>query len=158
MIIFTRMPCPVRAVKIYIKRTKSVRNNWKRLFIPVCGQSDLNKSSISRWVKFAIRVACLGISKSPSKLFNPRAHEFKALSASWAYLNNTPLEEVLSSAVWSSSSIFAQHYLRDFSAQMNNLRALGPIVAAQTVMGGTASLLLDTTESKIHLYSRRQSV
>ena len=50
-------------------------------------------------------------------------------------MNFIPLEEVLKSAVWSSSSLFASHYLRDFREQTENLRAMGPIIAAQKVVG-----------------------
>ena len=51
-------------------------------------------------------------------------------------MNYIPLEEILKSAVWSSSSLFASHYLRDFREQTENLRAMGPIIAAQKVVGG----------------------
>ena len=51
-------------------------------------------------------------------------------------MNFIPLEEVLKSAVWSSSSLFALHYLRDFREHTENLRAMGPIIAAQKVVGG----------------------
>ena len=132
---FNRMLCPVRAVKIYLKKTKSLRKHRKRLFIPTQGDHDLNKSTISCWVKYAIKHAYGSISKNPSRLFNPRAHELRAISASWAYMNFIPLEEVLKSAVWSSSSLFALHYLRDFREQTENLRAMGPIIAAQKVVG-----------------------
>ena len=37
---FNRMLCPVRAVKIYLKRTKSLRKHRKRLFIPIRGDQD----------------------------------------------------------------------------------------------------------------------
>ena len=138
---FNRMLCPVRAVKIYLKRTKSLRKHRKRLFIPTQGDHDLNKSTISRWVKYAIKHAYGSISKNPNRLFRPRAHELRAISASWAYMNFIPLEEVLKSAVWSSSSLFASHYLRDFREQTENLRAMGPIIAAQKVVGGRANLV-----------------
>ena len=52
---FNRMLCPIRAVKIYLNRTKLVRKIRTRLFIPVIGDKDINKCSISRWVKFAIK-------------------------------------------------------------------------------------------------------
>ena len=133
---FNRMLCPVRAVKIYFNKTKSLRKHRKRLFIPTQGDHDLNKSTISRWVKYAIKHAYGSISKNPNRLFNPRAHELRAISASWAYMNFIPLEEVLKSPVWSSSSLFASHYLRDFREQTENLRAIGPIIAAQKVVGG----------------------
>ena len=111
---FNRMLCPVRAVKIYLNKTKSLRKHRKRLFIPTQGDQDLAKSTLSRWVKYAIKHAYDSISKNPNRLFKPRAHELRALSASWAYMNYIPLEEILKSAVWSSSSLFASHYLRDF--------------------------------------------
>ena len=138
---FNHMLCPVRAVKIYLNKTKSLRKHRKRLFIPTQGDHDLNKSTISRWVKYAIKHAYGSISKNPNRLFNPRAHELRAISASWAYMNFIPLEEVLKSAVWSSSSLFASHYLRDFREQTENLRAMGPIIAAQKVVGGRANLV-----------------
>ena len=137
---FNRMLCPVRAVKIYLKRTKSLRKHKKRLFIPIRGDQDLAKSTLSRWVRYVIKHAYSTISKNPNRLLKPRAHELRALSTSWAYVNYIPLEEILKSAVWSSSSLFASHYLRDFREQTENLRAMGPIIAAQKVVGGRANL------------------
>ena len=138
---FNRMLCPVRAVKIYLNKTKSLRKHRNRLFIPTQGDKDLAKSTLSRWVRYAIRHAYSSISKNPNRLFKPRAHELRALSASWAYMNYIPLEEILKSAVWSSSSLFASHYLRDFREKTENLRAMGPIIATQKVVGGRANLV-----------------
>ena len=136
---FNRMLCPVRAVKIYLNKTKSLRKHRKRLFIPTQGNQDLAKPTLSRWVKYAIKNAYDTISKNPLTLFKPRAHELRAISASWAYMNYIPLEEILKPAVWSSTSLFASHYLRDFREQTENLRAMGPIIAAQKVVGGRAN-------------------
>ena len=136
---FNRMLCPVRAVKIYLNKTKSLRKRRKRLFIPTQGDQDLAKPTLSRWVKYAIKNAYDTISKNPLSLFKPRAHELRAISASWAYMNYIPLEEILKFAVWSSTSLFASHYLRDFREQPENLRAMGPIIAAQKVVGGRAN-------------------
>ena len=99
----------------------------------------LAKPTLSRWVKYAIKNAYDTISKNPNRLFKPRAHELRAISTSWAYMNYIPLEEILKSAVWSSTSLFASHYLRDFREQTENLRAMGPIIAAQKVVGGRAN-------------------
>ena len=136
---FNRMLCPVRAVKIYLNKTKSLRKRRKRLFIPTQGDQDLAKSTLSRWVKYAIKNAYDTISKNPLSLFKPRAHELRAISASWAYMNYIPLEEILKSAVRSSTSLFASPFLRDFREQTENLRAMGPIIAAQKVVGGRAN-------------------
>ena len=56
-------------------------------------------------------------------------------------MNFIPLEEVIKSAVWFSSSLFALHYLRDFREQTENLRAMGQIIAAQKIVGGRANLV-----------------
>ena len=135
---FNRMLCTIRAIKIYLNKTKSVRKNRLRLFIPVKGDQDIHKSSISRWVKFTIKSAytCSSISSTPNSLLKPRAHKLRALSSSWAYMNSIPLEEILQAAVWSNSSLFTVHYLRDFGNQTDNLTALGPVVAAQKRIGG----------------------
>ena len=45
---FNRMLCPVRAVKIYLNKTKSLRKRRKRLFIPTQGDQDLAKPTLSR--------------------------------------------------------------------------------------------------------------
>ena len=79
---FNGMLCPVRAVKIYLNKTKSLRKHRKRLFIPIQGDQDLAKSTLSRWVRYAIKHAYSSTSKNPNRLFKPRAHELRALSAS----------------------------------------------------------------------------
>ena len=58
-----RMLCPVRAVKIYLNKTKSLRKHRKRLFIPIRGDQDLAKSTLSGWVRYAIKHAYSSISK-----------------------------------------------------------------------------------------------
>ena len=69
-----RMLCPVRAVKIYLNKTKSLRKHRKRLFIPIRGDQDLAMSTLSRWVRYAIKHAYSSISKNQSRLLKPRAH------------------------------------------------------------------------------------
>ena len=133
---FSRLLCPIRAIKVYLKRTKILRKNRNRLFIPTRGDHDINKSTISKWVKYTIKHAYKAISTNQIKLLKIRAHELRALSASWAYFNFIPLDEIIKAAVWSNSSIFASHYLRDFSSQTSNLHDIGPVVVAQKVVGG----------------------
>ena len=51
---FSRLLCPIRAIKVYLKRTKILRKNRNRLFIPTRGDHDINKSTISKWVRYTI--------------------------------------------------------------------------------------------------------
>ena len=70
---FNRMLCPVRAVKIYLNKTKSLRKHRTILFIPTQGDQDLAKSTLSRWVKYAVKHAYGSISKNPNRLFKPQS-------------------------------------------------------------------------------------
>ena len=84
----------MRAIKIYLKKTKSLRGSRIRLFIPTEGNHNIKKSTISNWVKFAIKMAYQSISKRRLPHLKIRAHELRALSFSWAYFNFIPLNEV----------------------------------------------------------------
>ena len=43
-----RLLCPVRALKFYLKMTSSYRQNRTRLFLPIKGNKDISKDTISR--------------------------------------------------------------------------------------------------------------
>ena len=133
---FNRFLCPVRALKYYVKQTESVRKGRNRLFLPIKGNHDINKGSISGWISSVIRLAYKDLSKNKLALLNIRAHEVRALATSWAYFSKTPLEEVVRAAVWSNHSVFTKFYLRDLQKQSQNLQLLGPMVTAQKVVGG----------------------
>lgn len=133
---FNRLLCPVRALKYYVKQTKLIRNGRNRLFLPVKGNHDINKGSISGWISSVIRLAYKDLSKKKLALLNIRAHEVRALATSWSYFSKTPLDEVIRAARWSSHLVFAKFYLRDLQKQSQNLRLLGSLVTAQNVVGG----------------------
>ena len=133
---FNRFLCPVRALKCYVKQTKSVRKGRNRLFLPIKGNHDINKGSISGWISSVIRLAYKDLSKKKLALLNIRAHEVRALATSWAYFSKTPLDEVVRAAVLSDHSVFAKFYLRDLQKQSQNLQLLGPMFTAQKVLGG----------------------
>ncbi|MEW8547328.1 MAG: hypothetical protein AB2693_27790 [Candidatus Thiodiazotropha sp.] len=137
---FNRLLCPVRALKRYLKVTEPIRKNRKRLFLPLKGNHDISKGSISGWIAYTIRLAYKNLSKSKVALLKIKAHELRALSASWSYFNKTPVEDVIKAAVWSSSSTFAKFYLRDLQRQSENLNLLGSVVSAQKVVGGRSGL------------------
>ena len=133
---FNRLLCPVRALKRYLKVTEPIRENRKRLFLPLKGDHDVTKGSISGWISYTIRLAY----KKSIALLKINSHELRALSASWSYMKKFPIEDVIKAAVWSSYSIFAKFYLRDLNTQGENLRLMGPVVSAQKVVGGQSGL------------------
>jgi hypothetical protein len=133
-----RLLCPVRALKFYLKKVKSIRGSRKRLFIPLKGGGDVSAASISRWIASTIRKAYSSLSSRDLSLFKIRPHELRALSASWAYINQTPLSEVLQAAFWRNPTTFSSFYLRSLECQQDNLYKLGPLVVAQTVVSSMA--------------------
>ena len=62
------------------------------------------------------------------------AHELRALSASFAWLNGVPLDSVLRAGYWRSENSFIRCYLRDTTGLNGKFFSLGPVVAAQEVI------------------------
>ena len=125
-----RLLCPVRALKFYLKMTSSYRQNRTRLFLPIKGNKDISKDTISRWISYTVKLAYRKLTKRDISFLKIKAHEVRALSSSWAFFDKVPLNDILQAAVWNSSSTFAKFYLRDMSQQAQNLQSLGPIVVA----------------------------
>lgn len=101
---------PVRAVRIYLRRTKERRGSLASLFITYGAGAPKSPSaqSFSRWVVDAIRV-CLG---SQGGLCSVKAHSTRGMSSSVAFWQGVKLEDILKAADWSSDCTFARHYLR----------------------------------------------
>lgn len=131
--------CPVRALRIYLRRTKSFRRERKRLFISYVKNYDkeISASSISRWIVDSVRFA-YEQSRSNSAV-KVCAHELRALSTSFAWLNYVPLDSILRAGYWRSENSFIKFYLRDTTGQHEKLFSLGPVVAAQTVITSSDS-------------------
>ena len=129
-----RLLCPVRALRFYLQRVKTLRGHRKRLFIPIKGGGDVSASSISRWIASTIRKAYASLTDSEVSFMQIRPHELRALASSWAFVNYTPLEEILKATFWKNSSTFSSFYLRSFQCQKDNLWMLGPLVVAGAVI------------------------
>lgn len=128
--------CPVRALQIYLSRTKKKRGGKQLLFIAYKGSfpRDIHKNTLSGWIRKLILWVYRNASGEVLPLANTRTHEVRAQAASLAFRGSTDLEELLQACSWSSSSTFVEFYLRDLSMIQGNLRKLGPLVAAQRVV------------------------
>ena len=138
-----RLLCPIRVLNFYLKLTSYYHQNITRLFLPIKGNHDISKASVSRWVAYTIKLAYRKLTQRDISFLKIKAHEVMALLSSWAFFDKVLLNEILKAAVWNQSSTFAKFYLRDISQQMANLHTLGPIVFAQKVVGGQEHLALD---------------
>ena len=91
----------------------------------------LRVNHISRWIGMAVRRAYESQEKDLPE--SVRAHELRALSASWAYVNGYSLEDIKQSLYWRSDGVFQSSYLRNMSAVSAGLDRVGPVVAAGVV-------------------------
>jgi hypothetical protein len=124
--------CPVRALKIYFRRTADRRTQKSRLFIPVLGTREaVSRNTISAWITSAIRRAYTSQHNELQTLHRINAHEVRALATSWHFHHTQSLGNVMKAASWRTHSTFSSHYLRDVTMMADGLMQLGPIVAAQ---------------------------
>ena len=132
-----RLLCPVRALRFYLKRSEQLRRGCKSLFIPIRGKSPsgrLSPNTVSSWLKQCIRLAydSVGRNEDLSRLHSVRAHEVRALSASWDILKNVAVTEIMAACRWRSHNTFSAFYLRDLVEMEGKLLAFKLVPTAST--------------------------
>ena len=131
-----RTLCPVRALLVYIKRTKHLRTPAKRrLFVSLREgiTKDITSATISRWIKNLIQSA-FSQSTGSARPRNCKSHEVRAWAASLAWANNSSLKSIMEAAYWFSETTFLNFYLRDFSHEKEDGARGISLVAAQQVI------------------------
>ena len=122
--------CPVRAIRIYLRRTKHLRVNQKLFFIsPHSGfKEDIKPATISAWLRKTIGL-CYELNQS--KLARSvKAHSVRSQAVSWAFRHQASLEQILAAGTWRNSSTFTSHYLKDISSTSASGMRLTPFIAA----------------------------
>ena len=89
-----RLLCPIEALKFYLKMTRSYHQNRTRLFLPIKGNQDISKASVSRWVSYTIKLAYRKLTCRDICFLKIKAHEVRALSSCWAFF------DAIGSAQW----------------------------------------------------------
>ena len=135
-----RKLCPARVLKAYLGRTKEleVRCGRTRLFLnPKKPESDISPAHISIWIKKLVQDAHEHAGVEHLRLAKESSHDVRKFLASWAAFKG----EIMQAAYWKSQTTFTSFYLKAMVTQAEGLFALGPIVAAQTVIQppGTSS-------------------
>ncbi len=107
------MLCPVRALKLYVDRSKVWRKSPQLLICFGAGRRGLatSKQRISHWVRDAISLA-YEVRKLPSPL-SLRAHSTRGVASSQALFRGVPLEDICVAAGWSSPHTFVRFYNLD---------------------------------------------
>ena len=124
--------CPVRALRLYLLRARSLSPGRHRLFVsPRRPTRPLSKNAVSFFLREVISAA----GAARPQVGSLRAHEVRSVSTSVAFHRNWSVTSVLESATWASSSVFSSFYLRDIQHEFDGLLSLGPFVAAGSRIG-----------------------
>jgi hypothetical protein len=130
-----RYLCPIRALKTYIARTQTLRKCKGRLFISALApHGEVKKQTLSHWVKTVILNAYVNSSNQNKQLAGVRAHDVRAMSASWVFQNSVPLTDVLRAGTWKNHSTFTDFYLRDLATINDNMLSFGTLSVSQQVV------------------------
>ena len=129
-----RKLCPVRSLKRYVRFTRAIRKNQRKLFIshnPFYSK-DITSASISRWLRYTIKQA---YECSSFDVCSSRAHEVRAWASSAAFAHSWNLKDVMAAAYWRSETSFINYYLRDISlTRGDGSFGISTFVAAQQVV------------------------
>ena len=77
--------CPVRALQIYLERTKKLRAGKQLLFVSFKPgfSKDIARSAVSHWIKNTIKLCYEQADNQTLQLSRAKAHDVRALSASY---------------------------------------------------------------------------
>ena len=124
--------CPVRALRLYLLRARSLSPGLHHLFVsPRRPSRAMSKNAVSFFLREVISAA----EAARPQVGSLRAHEVRSVSTSVAFHRNWSVTSVLESATWASSSVFSSFYLRDIQHEYDGLLSLGPFVAAGSRIG-----------------------
>ena len=111
--------CVYRALKQYVKVTKSIRSGTNQLFVtfqPGRQGREASKTTIAGWLK-----SCVQEAYTRQKLPLPavRAHSTRKQSVSWADMGRISVQDICTHASWTSSSVFTRHYKLDLKTTVS---------------------------------------
>ena len=134
-----RYLCSVRVLRIYMDRKHRGNDpscRFKRLLSAhkVGHTGDINKQTVSGWVRSVIKQAYLAVEEEdlPHLTYtNFQARELGAFAL--AFHQSYSLKQVMEAASWRNDNTFVFFYLRDIS-QMGDITSASPFVAGQKVI------------------------
>ncbi len=102
--------CPVRALRIYVDRTRSVRSS-KQLFVCHGGQQKgkaVSKQRLAHWIVEAVALAYQ--SQGEPCPLGVRAHSTRSVASSHALVHGASLADICRAAGWATPNTFARFY------------------------------------------------
>ncbi len=102
--------CPVRALRIYVTRTRSVRSS-EQLFVCHGGQQigkAVSKQRLAHWIVEAVALAYQ--SQGEPCPLGVRAHSTRSVASSHALAHGASLADICRAAGWATPNTFARFY------------------------------------------------
>ena len=110
--------CVISHMKEYLRRTKPLRGDNKKLFISFMKpHKHISRETLSHWIKTVMEAA--GIDTS---IFCP--HSTRAAATSKAKAACVPIQEILDTAGWSSSKTLDRFYNKPASNELTFANSL----------------------------------
>ncbi len=102
--------CPVRALRIYVTRTRSIRSS-EQLFVCHGGQQKgkaVSKQRLAHWIVEAVALAYQ--SQGEPCPLGVRAHSTRSVASSHALAHGASLADICRAAGWATPNTFARFY------------------------------------------------
>ncbi len=102
--------CPVRALRIYVERTRSFRSS-EQLFVCYGGQQKgkaVSKQRLAHWIVDAVALAYQ--SQGEPCPMGVRAHSTRSVASSYALAHGASLADICRAAGWATPNTFARFY------------------------------------------------
>ena len=123
--------CPVRALRVYLDRTKMCRGMVPSLFLsPSFPKRAISKNAISFFLREVISDAGAVREVEGQSV---KAHSIRGMATSVAFMRNWSISKVLEAATWKSTTVFSSFYFKDLVHELDELKSLGPFIAAGAV-------------------------
>ena len=124
--------CPVRAIKIYLDKTKHILNRPRNLFVsPRKPSKGISKNALSFFLRETISDANALVEEGGHW---PRAHSIRGVGTSMSFWRNWSMSKILEAATWKSNTVFTSYYLKDVEYTLENCSSLGPFIAAGQII------------------------
>ena len=133
--------CPVRALRVYLDRTKFFRRKRQLLFLPVSLNVDkeLSSSTISSYIVQTIKLSYSEkglVDLLLERGIKIKAHSVRSAASSWAFLRGKcSLQQLMNACFWRSQTTFSSHYLKGhWTNQEDDMFTITPFVAAGMII------------------------
>ena len=94
-----RLLCPIRAVRVYLRRMEALRPRPRALFVsPSCPSRALSKNALSYFIWRVIID-----SSAAGEGVSPHAHGVRGVATSVLFMHNWSVSRVLEAATWKSN-------------------------------------------------------